>query len=349
MFLCKNLATFVCGNPSIIKNEYIFDWNRYKKIRMKISGFTFIKNGDKLYIPTKESILSILPICDEFVIALGDCDADDRTEEIIASIQSPKIKIVRTVWDTKKFPKNTEFAHQTDIAKAHCTGDWLFYLQCDEAIHEKDLPIIKEACERELENKKVEGFLFKYLHFWGDYKHYHRSHAWYNKEIRIIRNLPEIHSWRDAQSFKKYNDWKGASWQEYQKTTGVSKLKVKELDVYVYHYGYVRPPILMTKKRKVSATSYHGEQAKEAETVPELYDYGPLNKLTVFNGSHPATMQNWIKKFDWKDQLQYSGKRNKNRPIIKHEKPKYRLLSWIENTFLGGTPIGGFNNYTKIK
>lgn len=315
---------------------------------MKISGFTFIKNGDKLYIPTKESILSILPICDEFVIALGDCDEDDKTEALINSIDSPKIKIVRTVWDTKTYPKNTEFAHQTDIAKEHCSGDWLFYLQCDEAIHEKDLNTIKNACEKEFDNTQVEGFLFKYLHFWGDYQHYHLSHVWYNREIRIIRNLPEIHSWKDAQSFRKFDKWNGG-FEDYQRKEGTQKLNVKELEVYVYHYGYVRPPILMTKKRKVSSTSYHGEGAAEANSVPDLYDYGPLNKLTVFKGSHPATMKDWMAKFNWKDQLQYTGNRNPNRPILKHEKPKYVILSWVENTFRKGKPIGGFKNYEVIK
>ena len=314
---------------------------------MKISGFTFIKNGDKLYIPTKESILSILPICDEFVIALGDCDEDDRTEELIASINSPKIKIVRTTWDTKKFPKNTEFAHQTDIAKENCTGDWLFYLQCDEAIHEDDLEKIKSACKSELTNLKVDGFLFKYLHFWGDYNHYHLSHVWYNREIRIVRNLPEIHSWKDAQSFRKFDSWNG-TFEDYQRKEGTEKLKVKELDIHVYHYGYVRPPILMTKKRKVSSTSYHGENASEANSVPDLYDYGPLNKLTKFGGTHPATMSEWMKKFDWENELQYTGKRNPNRPVLKHEKPKYVILSWLENNLRGGRPIGGFKNYIKL-
>lgn len=314
---------------------------------MKISGFTFIKNGDKLYIPTKESILSILSICDEFVIALGDNDADDATEDLIAEINSPKIKIVRTVWDTNKYPKNTEFAHQTDIAKSHCTGDWLFYLQCDEAIHEKDLATIKEACKKELDNKNIEGFLFKYLHFWGDYFHYHNSHVWYKREIRIVRNLPEIHSWKDAQSFRKFETF-DHTFEDYQKKEGSHKLKVKELDVYVYHYGYARPPVYMTKKRKVSSTSYHGKSAKEASSVPDLYDYGPLNKLSKFNGTHPKSMHKWIEKFDWASQLQYSGKRNPNRPIIKHEKLKYRLLSWIENTFCNGNTIGGFKNYIKL-
>lgn len=46
---------------------------------MKISGFTMVRNATKYYFPIKESILSILPIVDEFIIALGDNDPDDYT------------------------------------------------------------------------------------------------------------------------------------------------------------------------------------------------------------------------------------------------------------------------------
>jgi len=69
---------------------------------MKISGFKMVKNATKLYFPIKQSILSILPIVDEFVVALGDCDEDDTTLQEIESIGSDKIKIVHTVWDIKK-------------------------------------------------------------------------------------------------------------------------------------------------------------------------------------------------------------------------------------------------------
>ena len=315
---------------------------------MKISGFTFIKNGDKLYIPTKEAITSILPICDEFIVALGDCDADDRTEEIIKSINSDKIKIVRTVWDVKNFPKNTEFARQTEIAKSHCSGDWFFYIQCDEAIHENDLSTIKKACEENLEDKRVEGFIFKYLHFWGDYEHHHMSHAWYRREIRIIRNDPSIHSWKDAQSFRKFSKWNG-SFEDFDKKIDSQKLRVKLLNVHVYHYGYVRPPILMTKKRKVNWSTYHGAPTEEVLQLADLYDYGDLSKIHKFEGTHPSVMKDWIGKMDWKSQLRYSSAKQKKRRLFKHEKTKYRLISWVENNFFSGETIGGFKNFFLLK
>ncbi|NQY66952.1 MAG: hypothetical protein HRT72_04415, partial [Flavobacteriales bacterium] len=62
--------------------------------KAKISGFTMVKNVSKLYYPIKASIESILPIVDEFIIALGDCDEDDDTRNIIESIGSDKIKII---------------------------------------------------------------------------------------------------------------------------------------------------------------------------------------------------------------------------------------------------------------
>src|SRR5665213_1776234 len=149
---------------------------------MLISGFSMVRNATKLYYPVKASIESILPIVDEFVIALGKGDSADDTLEEIQKIQSEKIKIIQTEWDLEKYPGGSEYAHQTDKAKEQCKGDWLFYLQSDEVIHEKYLPVIKNRCEELLENKIVEGLLFKYKHFWGDYSHYIVSHAWYPKE-----------------------------------------------------------------------------------------------------------------------------------------------------------------------
>ncbi len=316
---------------------------------MKISGFTFAKNASKFYFPIKESITSILPIVDEFIVALGDCDQDDDTLALINSIGSEKIKIINTVWDSNEYPDNTLYAQQTDFAKSKCSGDWLFYIQCDEVMHEKHLDTVLNACEKYYSKEQVEGFLFKYRHFWGDYNHYFNAHSWYPKEIRIIRNLPEIHSWRDAQSFRLYDTFNNG-YQEYLRKEGTSKLRVVEIDAYIHHYGWVRPPKVMTRKAKVGnpLLAQKGIFERNRKNIPDIFDYGPLDKLTTYKYPHPAVMNDWIARFDWKDQLQYSGSRNPDRPIYKHERLKYRIVSFIENRFLGGRRIGGFNNYKLI-
>ncbi len=313
---------------------------------MKISGFTMNRNANKLYYPAKQSIMSILPIVDEFIVVLGDCDKDDITRKEIESINSDKIKIIDTAWDIKKYNRGMEHAHQTDIAKQHCSGDWLFYLQADEVVHENDLQIIKEYCQKYVDDKRVEGFLFNYYHFWGDYNHYQKAHGWYKKEIRIIRNDPEIHSWKSAQSFRRIPEFDGLNYRQEKNTF---KLKVIKTPAYIYHYGWVRPPELMNKKRKAFYTIHKGKERAENRSNEFIHDfhYGDLKKIPVFKGTHPKVMEEWISNFYWKDRLHYSGKTELNRPKIKHEKFKNKILSFFENLFC--ISIGSSRNYILVK
>ena len=313
---------------------------------MKISGFSMGKNVGKLYYPVKESIMSVLPIVDEFIFALGDCDENDNTLSEIESINSEKIKIIHTKWDIDKYPRGMEHAHQTDIAKEACSGDWLFYIQNDELLHEKYHEQIKNLCIKHIDDKEVEGFLFDYKHFYGDYDHYHFSHVWYKHEIRIIRNNPEIHSWESAQSFRKIPNFDGIN---YRIQEGTYKLKVIDSGAEIYHYGWVRPPELMKKKNKAFETNHFGVKVANVNANKDNFSYGPLNRLKVFKGTHPAVLKDWMAKFDWKKELQYSGPVPKDRKKKRHERLKYRILTWIENNLLGGRTIFDFKNYILLK
>ena len=308
--------------------------------KMRISGFSFIRNATQLYFPIREVIASALPLVDEFVIAVGKGDEGDHTRDEIVSLHSPKIKIIDTVWDIEAYPQGMENAHQTDIAKSHCSGDWLLYLQGDEVLHEKDLPAIRARCEELLHDKEIEGLLFRYKHFWGDYNHCHHSHGWYKNEIRIIRNDPDIHSWESAQSFRRIPDFDGKSYRQQAETY---KLKVARVDADIYHYGWVRPPHFMQSKKKALDTIHHGVSDESIQ----LFDYGNMQRIPPYDGTHPAVMSELIKQFNWGEQLRY-GPGKLNRPLFKHEKLKYRLISWIENELLAGKELGGFRNYKLV-
>lgn len=312
---------------------------------MKISGFTMGRNVTKLYYPVKESILSILPICDEFIVALGKGDTDDRTREEILSIGSEKIKIIDTEWDFVKYPNGTEMAHQTDIAKSYCTGDWLFYIQADEVVHEKYLPIIKNRCKQLFDDLEVDGLLFSYCHFWGDYDHIVDHHGWYKNEIRIIRNKPDIHSWRDAQSFRIIPGFDG---KNYRQQADTYKLKVARVDAAVYHYGYVRPPVYMKTKTKEFTRLFIGNKVDQNFSKDIKFDYGPLNRYTKFKGTHPAVLKDFIEKFNWKEELQYTGKINNTRVKHKQEKLKYRIVTFLEK-YVVFRPLWEFKNYKLLK
>ncbi len=318
---------------------------------MKISGFTMGKNTHKLYYPMRQSVESILPLVDEFVVALGDSDADDLTRTEIEAIGSEKIRIVDTVWDIEKYPRGMEHAHQTDIAMKHCKGDWLFYLQSDEVVHERDLEPIRKRCEELLDDHRIEGLVFRYRHFWGDYEHVQDGHCWYRKEIRIVRNLPELHSWESAQSFRKIPDFDGLN---YRQQAGTYKLRVAEVNAEIFHYGWVRPPRVMQNKIKAFRTNHRGRESvaamEAAHQFDRVFDYGNLSKCTFYEGTHPAVMQPWMAKFDWKEQLRFSGPTPSQNPIkANHDWPKYRVITWIEKNLLGGRRLGEFRNYIMLK
>lgn len=284
---------------------------------MKISGFAFGRNLVKLYYPIEEAIRSILPICDEFIIAIGKGDDEDTTRELVEKIGDPKIRIIDTEWKDREKLKGLIHGQQTNIALKECTGDWCFYIQSDEVVHEDDLPKIKARCEELLDDERVEGLLFDYLHFWGDYDHYHTGHAWYRREIRIIRNRMGIKSWSSAQSFRLDDD---------------QKLQVAKVDARIFHYGWARPPHLMQKKNRAINTTHHGRKGAEEKYrhAPDEFDYGPLNRLDVFQKTHPAVMKKRIAEMSWKDKLRDSDPPGMVREKHKDETLKDRLISVIE-------------------
>ena len=253
---------------------------------MKVSGFTIVRNAVKYDYPAIESVKSILPLCDEFIILVGN--SDDGTSELIQSIDSDKIKIHRSVWDDSLRKGGRVLAAETDKAfdRVSPDSDWAFYIQADEVVHEKYHDAVRSAMSRYKDDKSVEGLLFKYLHFYGNYKYVGDAREWYNHEIRIIRNDKNIRSYRDAQGFRKHD----------------KKLRVKPIDAYIYHYGWVRNPYFMYSKQSAFGRLYDGgENAKENLTVKkeDLYDYSKIDSLTLFDGTHPSVMAERIGKMNW--------------------------------------------------
>ena len=190
--------------------------------------------------------------------------------------------------------------------------------------------------------------LFNYVHFWGDYQHHRVDHGWYKREIRIIRNDASIHSWESAQSFRRIPNFDG---KDYRQQKGTYKLKVAAIPAYIYHYGWVRPPRLMqTKKKALHAIHVGQNKANQAFQDRKVYfDYGPLGLASNFEGTHPKVMKNWIEKFDWANELNYSSEeKTPEREKFKHDKMKYRILTFLEQKVFKRR-LGEFKNYVFIR
>jgi glycosyltransferase involved in cell wall biosynthesis len=292
---------------------------------MFVSGFTFVRNAIKFDYPIVEAITSILPVCDEMIVAVGN--SDDDTLELIKSIDSPKIKIIETVWDDTLREGGKVLAVETNKALAAVSkdADWCFYIQGDEVVHEQYLSNIRKAMEDNLHDLKVEGLLFKYLHFYGSYQYVADSQKWYRQEIRIIRNQQNITSYRDAQGFRTIDD---------------KKLNVKWIEAYVYHYGWVKSPEIQKEKMKSSINFWatDEEAAPVKKHYDESFDYAGIDSLTNFKGTHPAVMQARLERMNWQFDFDI---REKKLSL------KNRFRTWVEE--LTGWRIGEYRNFKLLR
>jgi hypothetical protein len=290
---------------------------------MKVTGFSFIKNAVKYQYPIAEALQSILPLCDEVVVAVGA--SEDGTRELVASIHPQKIKIIDTVWDDSLREGGRVLAVETDKAFKAISADtdWCFYIQGDEVLHEDGYEEVQKAMHTWRDHKEVDGLLFKYRHFYGSFDYVGVSSKWYKREIRVIKNDKNIFSYRDAQGFRKDNN---------------EKLRVKPLNAYIHHYGWVREPQAMYQKQYDFSRHWAGENWEPQKVYETGFDYkGETDALEKFTGTHPKVMQPRIERRNWK--FEYDLSHNKL-------KPKEQFKNFIEK--LTGRRPFDHNNYKII-
>lgn len=294
---------------------------------MKISGFTIIRNAILSDYPVVEAILSVLPIIDEMVVLIGK--SDDDTENLIRNINSSKIKIHHSIWDTKKYKNGNVLSVETnkalDLIDSEST--WALYIQADEAIHEKYYSTILNACKKYADDDNVEGLLFNYLHFYGTYDYVADSRRWYNKEVRVIRNQKKIKSYKDAQGFR----------------VGNRKIKVKSIDAYIYHYGWVRSLEAIYAKNKHVKDVWHSENFINGieSPTPDLSEISlnmnAFDSLRIFTDTHPEVWHKRIEEKNWNYDLDISQKKFS---------AKDKILFWLEKKT--GKRFFYFRNYKII-
>lgn len=290
---------------------------------MFVSGFTIVRNAIKFDYPVVEAIRSILPVCDEVVVAVGK--SEDETLKLIQSIGDPRIRIIETEWNDALREGGKVLADETNKAYDAISekADWCFYIQGDEIIHEKFLPAIITGMKKWKDDKAIEGLLFNYTHFYGSYDYVGDSRKWYRKEIRIVRKNNTIRSYKDAQGFRHSDN---------------SKLKVKAIDATVYHYGWVKPPAAQQAKQHSFHKMWHDDQWMK-QNIPAVheFDYSQIDSLAKFTGTHPQVMHDRIARMNWKFSFD---------PTKKKWGLKMRLLMWWERKT--GIRIGEYKNYTLL-
>ncbi len=271
---------------------------------MKISAFTFIKNGEILGYPFIQSIQSILPIVDEFVINVGQ--SEDDTLALIQSINNPKIRIIQSTWNDNMHDRGYVYGQQKMIAQFNCTGDWAFYIEGDEVYHEDDLDKIKASMQMHVDNPNVEALVFDFYHFYGNANSYLDSPGWYRSEARIIKN-----------SVRSYAP-DGLFWLVLESNKKGRYPKAKHTGARCYHYGWVRSEEQMNLKSEKVQKYWGGE--------PVRIDYSQMDQSIIkeFSDTHPKIVQDWLPKekgvYQANPNYQLTSKQKKHRLMIKLEK-----------------------------
>jgi hypothetical protein len=140
-----------------------------------------------------------------------------------------------------------------------------------------------------------------------------------------LRNEKSVRSYRDAQGFRLDG----------------RKIRVKLIDAYIYHYGWVKPPAGLKNKLRNFNKFYH-DDSWIAENLPESFefDYKNADRLLHFNGDHPKVMLKRIAATNWK--LGIDLKKLHRKMTLRR-----KILQKIED--LTGWRVSEYRNYTIIK
>jgi hypothetical protein len=216
-------------------------------------------------------------------------------------------------------------AQQTNLALDACRGDWCFYLQADEVLHEQDYPRLAGAMETYLNRRSVEGLSFRYHHFRANYGI--RDPLPYRRQTRIVRQGVGIRSYGDACGFQ----------------VDGRKLRSRSTGAWVYHYGYVKPPSRMAAKMDYFLSLYDGRKVTPGEELKaEDYEWD-LRTCEPFRGSHPQVMEARIAAMDWQAPAVHLTPRWRNHRFwggLAHKNTRtFRRWADIARNFI--VPMGG--------
>ncbi|MBP8273948.1 MAG: hypothetical protein KAY59_05920, partial [Acidobacteria bacterium] len=239
-----------------------------------MSGFTILRHAGSLGYPFIQSIQSVLPLVDEFIVAIADDDAE--TASAVEALNDTRITIVRTAWHPVGIG-GVELARQTNIALGQCTGTWAIYAQADELIHEDDYDAIRRAMRAHL-TRDTEGLLF-------DYRHFYRSFRWiaddwrgfYPCAVRVVRTGIGIESAGDAAGFVR---------RQGHTTRGLIK---SSSGARIFHYGWAGSAESRLARAHVVGPMFDGRPS--TLTMAELFPPDQTLAVRPYAGTHPSPIK----------------------------------------------------------
>jgi glycosyltransferase involved in cell wall biosynthesis len=241
---------------------------------MKLSIYTFVKNGLFYDFHVEAMLRHHLPLADEIIVNEGG--STDGTYEKIVAID-PKVRVVRTDWD--RSPPDTWHRDFKNYARSLCTGDWCILLDCDEFIPEWEFDRLRSFLGQT--DKPI--LPVRFVHFYGNYRVYLEDlpriiplHG-----MRIHRNLPDIEVWGDGANVRL----KG---REHEPDSAA------EVAFDVHHFGSVRNPARLRQKWRTQSRQHDARNPRWDSVPGFVFNLFPhkwddadfLDRLAIYEGPH---------------------------------------------------------------
>lgn len=229
---------------------------------MNITGINTIRNGIENGYPLVESILSVLPLVDEYLV--NDGGSTDGTLETLKKMEATfsKIRLFQmddtpnVRWDCVSDVLN----HFINIAE----GDWIFLGNMDELLHERDIP-------------QIRGFIEETTWPIVRYQRREITHKW-------SRLGEEVY--HPARAAKKqsglYQNWNSYGGDEFILPEGwIDPKRTLQSPFIIYHLYAVFPQNMVNKRRNDAEWLAPGCQGRV-----KIYDGIKDNKYNTIHVPH---------------------------------------------------------------
>lgn len=248
---------------------------------MKTLGATIaLRNGIEYDFCFEECIASLLPVCEEIVVAESQSTDGTRARLEEMAKAEPKIKIYDYPY-TNPVGDPCWVMNWTNFAREKLTTDYNIQMDADEVLHESAYDRIMSK----IQGREV-SLLCRRWNFWKDHRHLIPLGECCAAEV--LRVCPT-----------KY--WLAADFPDSRGRESMD-IQIGALDVCIYHYGFIRKRKAFFEKEEALQRAFFNDydpNLKKAETydgnwmqMPGLCSWN--DQIIEFNGPHPLVAHKWL-------------------------------------------------------
>jgi hypothetical protein len=240
---------------------------------MTLGGLVIVHNAIEHDYCVRESIQSLLPICDKVLVV--ECESTDGTQKLLSDMaeKESKIRIIHRPWNPSL---NMQWMRDlTADTKGEIGTDWYIAMDADEIIDPRGYCWVQEHVAK-FSKTKVCASMYR-LTFWKDHKHVIPEGIICNHICPRVGPVSE--SLCGDLIYPK---------------------ECKQIDARIYHYGHIRKRDAWVKKSvkchqwALGSVPDHWKKA-EAGDMSAVDNCVPDSTLVPFTGSHPILMYEWLK------------------------------------------------------